>query len=323
MGLLREGKWHEGWYDTSATGGHFVRAPSFFRNWITRDGKPGPTGSGGFKAEAGRYQLYVSYACPWAHRTLIMRALKGLEDLVSLSVVNPVIGEGGWNFHDFDGVIGDPIIGAEFLHQIYTAALHTYTGRVTVPVLWDKDTSTIVNNESAEIIRMLNSAFDKLGATEGDYYPPSLQSGIDDFNARIYEAINNGVYKAGFATSQKAYEMAVASLFDTLDWLDRHLATHRYLMGEVFTEADIRLGTTMFRFDSVYYGHFKCNLRRLADYPNLWPFARELFQMRAVRPTVRFDHIKQHYYRSHKTLNPTEIVPLGPVLDWLAPHGRS
>jgi putative glutathione S-transferase len=323
MGLLIEGKWHEGWYDTSATKGQFVRPPSFFRNWVTRDGKPGPTGAGGFKAEVGRYHLYLSYACPWAHRTLIMRSLKGLESLISLSVVNPVICEGGWNFHEFDGVVADPIIGAEFLHEIYTAARPTYTGRVTVPVLWDRETSTIVNNESAEIIRMLNSAFDQVGGAERDYYPPPLQSEINRFNTRIYETVNNGVYKAGFATSQEAYEMAVVSLFETLDWLDSHLANHRYLLGVDFTEADIRLGTTLLRFDSVYHGHFKCNLRRLTDYPNLWPFARELFQMRAVRPTVRFDHIKQHYYRSHRTLNPTQIVPLGPVLNWLAPHKRA
>jgi glutathionyl-hydroquinone reductase len=322
MGSLIDGKWHEGWYDTSSTGGQFVRPPSSFRNWVTPDGSPGPTGRGGFKSEAGRYHLYVSYACPWAHRTMIMRALKGLEQMITLSVVNPVITEGGWNFHEYSGVVSDPTMGAEFLHQIYTAAFPAYTGTVTVPVLWDKDTATIVNNESAEIIRMLNAAFDHLGARDGDYYPSSLRGEIGSLNNRIYETVNNGVYKAGFSTSQEAYESAVTAVFDTMDRLDQRLSDHRYLFGSVFSEADIRLATTLFRFDSVYHGHFKCNLRRLTDYPNLWPYARELFQMPLITPTIHFDHIKHHYYRSHTRINPTRIVPLGPELTWHAPHDR-
>lgn len=322
MGLLVEGKWQDRWYDTGTTGGKFVRRPSQFRNWVTADGRPGPTGRGGFLAEAGRFHLYVSYACPWAHRTLILRALKGLEPLISLSVVHWYMGPQGWTFADGAGVVPDPVNGAQFLHEIYVKADPNYTGRATVPVLWDKETGTIVNNESSEIIRMFGAAFDGVGARAGDYYPEGLRAEIDALNARIYDTLNNGVYKAGFASTQEAYEDAVRAVFDTLDWLEDRLSTHRYLCGERITEADWRLFTTLLRFDPVYVGHFKCNLKRLADYPNLSGYTRELYQVPGVKPTVNFEHIKGHYYVSHAALNPSRIVPLGPVLDFDAPHGR-
>jgi putative glutathione S-transferase len=316
MGLLVDGVWQDQWYDTHAQKGRFVRSESRFRNWITADGAPGPSGEGGFRAEAGRYHLYVSYACPWAHRTLIFRALKGLEETISLSVVNWHMGARGWTFAPGPGVIPDPIHGAEALSDVYLAADPKYTGRVTVPVLWDRQRGTIVSNESSEIIRMLNRAFDGLGAKPGDYYPEDLRPEIDALNARIYDTVNNGVYKAGFATSQAAYEEALHPLFETLDWLEERLNTRRYLCGARVTEADWRLFTTLLRFDPVYVGHFKCNIRRIADYPRLSAYLVDLLGFPGVRETAHLDHIKQHYYGSHKTINPTGIVPVGPQLDW-------
>ena len=322
MGLLVDGAWQDRWYDTSRTGGKYVRKASQFRNWVTPDGSPGPSGKGGFKAEGDRYHLYVSYACPWAHRTLIFRKLKGLENLIPISVVHWLMGERGWNFESGDGVIPDPIFQSQYLHQIYTQADAHYTGRVTVPVLWDRQTQTVVNNESSEIIRMFNSAFDGVGAKPGDYYPEDLRDEIDRLNERIYDTVNNGVYKSGFATTQAAYEEAVQPLFDTLDFLEERLATSRYLVGDRLTEADWRLFPTLVRFDPVYVGHFKCNIRRIVDYPNLWGYVRELYQMPGIADTVNFFHIKHHYYQSHTGINPTRIVPMGPEINWLAPHGR-
>lgn len=322
MGLLIDGQWHDRWYDTASNQGRFKRSESKFRHWVTPDGQAGPSGDGGFQAEKNRYHLYVSLACPWAHRTLIFRKLKGLESMISLSVVNPYMGEDGWTFEAGDGVIADPVYNADFLHQIYTAAEPDFTGRVTVPVMWDKQQNTIVNNESAEIIRMFNSAFDGLGAKAGDFYPEPLRSEIETINAYVYDRINNGVYKAGFATTQDAYEEAVMPLFDALDEIDNRLSQQRYLVGDEITEADWRLFTTLLRFDAVYVGHFKCNLRRIADYPNLSGYLRELYQWPRVADTVNMAHIKQHYYRSHGTINPTGIVPAGPVLDLDQPHGR-
>jgi putative glutathione S-transferase len=322
MGLLVDGKWEDRWYDTKQSGGRFVRAESQFRNWITPDGSPGPTGAGGFAAEAGRYHLYVSLACPWAHRTLIFRALKGLEGAVSVSVVNWLMGAEGWTFDDGPGVVPDTVNGASRLYEIYTKADPAYSGRVVVPVLWDRETGTIVNNESSEIIRMFNSAFDRAGAKPGDYYPEELRAEIDGLNAEIYARVNNGVYRAGFAATQDAYEEAVRPLFETLDKLEARLAGQRYLCGERITEADWRLFTTLVRFDPVYVGHFKCNIRRIVDYPGLWAYTRELYQWPGVRETVNFEHIKHHYYESHRIINPTGIVPVGPAIDFGEPHGR-
>ncbi|MCX5519356.1 glutathione S-transferase family protein [Kaistia defluvii] len=316
MGLLVDGVWQDQWYDTRNTGGRFQRSAAGFRNWVTADGRPGPTGRGGFKAEAGRYHLYIARACPWAHRVMIFRALKGLETMIDYSVVHWLMAENGWTFAPGEGVTEDKINGFAFLHQVYTKADPDYSGRVTVPVLWDKQTGTIVSNESSEIIRMMNSAFDGIGARTGDYYPEALRPEIDALNARIYDTVNNGVYKAGFATSQSAYEEAIHPLFASLDWLEGLLSQQRYLAGDRLTEADWRLFTTLLRFDPVYVGHFKCNLRRLVDYPALWSYTRELYQMDGIRETVDFDHIKRHYYESHKTINPTGIVPLGPILDF-------
>lgn len=323
MGLLIDGEWYDQWYDTSATGGRFVRKDSAYRNWVTPDGAAGPSGTGGFAAAADRYHLYVSLACPWAHRTLIMRALKGLEAMIPVSVVHWRMLEHGWTFEDGSGVVADPIHGAAYLHQVYTAADPHYSGRVTVPILWDKQTGTIVSNESSEIIRMLGTAFDGLGATAGDYYPEAQRAEIDALNTRIYDTLNNGVYKAGFATSQAAYEEAIAPLFDTLDWLEQRLATRRYLLGDRMSEADIRLFTTLVRFDAVYVGHFKCNLRRIVDYPHLWRYTRTIFSLPGVAETVNMQHIKGHYYESHKTINPTGIVPVGPVLDFALDDARA
>ncbi|NLA68880.1 MAG: glutathione S-transferase family protein [Gammaproteobacteria bacterium] len=321
MGLLIDGRWVDQWYDTAATGGRFVRSDAQFRSWITPDGRPRADGRGGFRAEAGRYRLHVCLACPWAHRTLIMRALKGLEDLVEVSTVNPYMGGNGWTFEPADGVVPDPD-GARYLYEVYLRADPGYTGRVTVPVLWDRERRTIVNNESAEIMRMLGSAFDGLGALPGDYAPADLLPEIDALNAHVYESINNGVYKAGFATSQAVYEEEVARLFTALDGIEARLAGSRYLLGGRITECDWRLFTTLLRFDPVYHGHFKCNLRRIADYPQLSGYLRELYQWPGIEGTVDFDHIKQHYYRSHPTINPNGIVPLGPLQDLHAPHGR-
>jgi len=319
MGMLVDGQWHDVWYDTASTGGRFERKASAFRNWVTPDGGPGPTGVGGFPAERGRYHLYVSLACPWAHRTLMMRRLKGLEDAVSLSVVHWRMRERGWTFTPGPCVTGDPVNGAETLSQVYVAAEPHYTGRVTVPVLWDKTRRTIVSNESAEIIRMFNSAFDGIGAASGDYYPAPLRAQIDALNERIYREVNNGVYRAGFATTQAAYEEAAMTLFEALDWLEARLSGSRFLTGDRLTEADIRLFTTLVRFDAVYHGHFKCNLRRIADYPALWRFTRDIYNLPKIAETVNLDHIRRHYYESHTTINPTGVVPLGPVIDFGVP----
>lgn len=323
MGLLQNGKWVDQWYDTKSSGGRFERKASQFRNWVSADGRAGPSGMAGFKAEAGRYHLYVSLACPWAHRTLIFRALKGLEDIISVSVVHWFMGDQGWTFKAGDGSTPDPVCHAQFLYQIYTAADPDYTGRVTVPVLWDKQTGTIVSNESSEIIRMFNSAFDDLGASAGDYYPKSLRKEIDALNERVYNTVNNGVYKAGFATTQEAYEEAVIPLFETLDWLEERLSSQRYLLGCQMTEADWRLFTTLIRFDPVYVGHFKCNIRRIADYPELSNYVRDLFQYPDIAKTVNMVNIKKHYYASHETINPSHVVPVGPIVDFWAPHNRN
>lgn len=324
MGLLVEGEWRDQWYDTKSTGGKFVRKPSQFRNWVTADGSAGCSGVGGFEAEAGRYHLYVSYACPWAHRTLIFRELKGLQDVISVSVVHPFMGAEGWTFDEsFPGATGDSINDADRLYEIYLRADSGYTGRVTVPVLWDEQRGTIVNNESSEIIRMFNSSFDAVGTKPGDYYPAQLRPEIDALNDRIYGTVNNGVYKAGFATTQDAYEEAVIALFETLDWLEGRLGKSRYLLGSTITEADWRLFTTLVRFDPVYVGHFKCNLKRIADYPNLSGYVRDLYQQPGVVATMRLDHIKAHYYGSHDTINPTRVVPLGPQIDYSTPHDRN
>ncbi|GAA4337899.1 glutathione S-transferase family protein [Pigmentiphaga soli] len=323
MGFLQNGRWIGQTVGAASAGGEFERPPSVFRNWITADGSAGPTGEAGFRAEAGRYHLYVSLACPWAHRTLIFRRLKGLEAMIPVSVTHWHLGADGWSFEPGEGVVPDTINGKRLLREIYTLADPACSGKVTVPVLWDTRRRTIVSNESADIIRMFNSAFDALGARPGDYYPQALRGEIDGLNERIYATVNNGVYRAGFATSQAAYERAVGPLFETLDWLEARLAGRRYLCGERVTEADWRLFTTLLRFDAVYVGHFKCNLRRLVDYPALWGYARELYQWPGVRETVDFGHIKRHYYGSHRQINPSGIVPAGPLLDFGAPHGRS
>jgi putative glutathione S-transferase len=316
MGLLVDGEWKDRWYDTKSTGGRFVRKSSQFRDRVTADG------SSGFKAESGRYHLYVSYACPWAHRTLIYRKLKGLEDHISVSVVNPLMLEHGWTFDPAEGVIPDPIHRAHCMYEIYTAAKPDYSGRVTVPVLWDKEKGTIVNNESSEIIRFFDSEFDGVGACGPRFCPPELEADIDAVNEFVYGSINNGVYKCGFATTQEAYDEAVTALFAALDQIDLRLSGSRYLVGETPTEADWRLFTTLLRFDPVYVGHFKCNIRRLADYPNLWAYTRELYQVPGVAETVHMDHIKEHYYRSHPSINPSGVVPAGPAIDFSEPHGR-
>ena len=316
MGLLVDGQWVDQWYDTKKTGGRFVRTQTQFRNWITADGSAGPTGQAGYKAETDRYHLYVSLACPWASRTLMIRTLKGLEDMISISVVHPLMLEHGWTFEEGEGVIGDPIFQARYLHEVYTAVKPDYTGRVTVPVLFDKKTKTIVNNESSEIIRMLNTAFDGLGAKPGNYVPDQWLEEIDAVNDFVYHRINNGVYKAGFATKQEVYEEEVASLFAALDQMEERLAGQDYLVGNRLTEADIRLFTTLVRFDTVYFGHFKCNLKPLTAYPKLWAYTKRIYQLPGIAQTVNFDHIKRHYYGSHKTINPTGVIPMGPTLDW-------
>ena len=323
MGLLVDGEWHTDWYDTKSTKGRFVRKDSSFRNWVTSDGSPGPSGEGGFPAEPGRYHLYVSMACPWAHRTLIFRRLKGLEEMISVSVVNAYMGDEGWTFDAGDDVVPDTVNNKTRLHEIYTLARPDYTGRVTVPILWDKKRNTIVSNESSEIIRMFNSAFDEIGALPGDYYPEALRGEIDALNDFIYPNINNGVYRAGFATTQEAYEEAVTELFAALDELEERLSRSRYLVGDQITEADWRLFTTLVRFDAVYVGHFKCNIRRIVDYPNLWGYLRDLYQQPGIAETVRIGNIKEHYYASHDTINPTGVVPVGPDIDFMSPHGRS
>ncbi|CRM72695.1 MULTISPECIES: glutathione S-transferase family protein [Pseudomonas] len=321
MGLLIEGRWKDQWYESSADGA-FQREQAQRRNWVTADGSPGPSGEGGFKAEAGRYHLYVSLACPWAHRTLILRKLKGLERLIDVSVVSWLMLENGWTFDKAHGSTGDALDDFAFMHQRYTADTADYTGRVTVPVLWDKKLKRIVNNESAEIIRMFNSAFNGMTGNTLDFYPEALRPAIDALNERIYPAVNNGVYRAGFATSQRAYESAFDDVFAELDHLEQHLGNHRYLAGEHLTEADVRLFTTLIRFDAVYYSHFKCNLRRIADYSNLSNWLREMYQWPGVAETVDFEHIKGHYYASHRTINPTGVVPKGPLQVFDAQHDR-
>jgi len=323
MGQLVDGVWRDEWYDTASTGGKFVRSTAKFRNWITSDGTAGPSGSDGFKAESGRYHLYVSHACPWAHRTLIFRALKGLEDHISVSVVHPDMLSDGWTFEkDKDGATGDHLFGLPFVRDIYIKADPKISGRVTVPILWDKTRGTLVSNESSEIIRMFNSAFDAITGNTFDFWPEDMRGDIEAVNDRIYNTLNNGVYKSGFATSQDAYDAAVGPLFDTLEWLEERLTHKRYLLGETLTEADWRLFTTLVRFDPVYHLHFKCNRKRIIDYPNLWAYTRELYQMGDVAMTVNMAHIVRHYHYSHESINPHRIIPTNPVLDFDAPHNR-
>ncbi|TYC64574.1 glutathione S-transferase family protein [Stappia sp. BW2] len=317
MGLLVDGVWKDKWYDTKSTGGKFVRKESSFRNWITADGSAGPTGDSGFKAEADRYHLFVSYACPWAHRTLVFRKLKKLEDLIPVTAVQALMLENGWEFPEIE-----PLTGAKYAWHVYTKADPGYSGRATVPILWDKKQNTIVSNESSEIIRMFNSAFNDLTGSQLDFYPSALRGEIDSINERVYDAINNGVYKSGFATTQEAYEEAVTELFTALDEVEDRLSRQRYLVGDRMTEADWRLFTTLLRFDAVYFGHFKCNIRRIEDYPNLSNYLRELYQVPEVSDTVDMETIKKHYYGSHETVNPTRIVPVGPELDFTRPHDR-
>ncbi|WP_440897067.1 glutathione S-transferase family protein [Amphibacillus sp. Q70] len=316
MGLLVEGKWYEKTDDVKESDGRFIRQDSQFRSWVTKDGSAGPTGEAGFKAEPNRYHLYISHACPWANRTMIMRKLKGLEEMISVSVVNPIRDGRGWTFESGEGVIPDPILDADYLYQVYVHADPNYSGRVSVPVLYDLKQGKIVNNESAEILRMFNSAFDEVGAKAGDYYPEDLRAEIDAINEKVYDNVNNGVYKAGFATKQEVYQEEVTKLFKVLDELEERLETNRYLVGQQITEADWRLFVTLIRFDSVYHGHFKCNLKRIVDYKNLWRYTRELYNYPGIKETIHFDHIKNHYYGSHKNINPTGIVPEGPELDF-------
>ena len=323
MGLLVDGVWHDQWYDTKSSGGKFQRSQAKFRNWITADGHAGPSGEGGFAAESGRYHLYVSYACPWAHRTLVFRKLKGLEDHISISAVHADMLSDGWTFETDDkGATGDTLYGLPFARDIYTKADPQFSGRVTVPILWDKQRETIVSNESSEIIRMFNSAFDGITGNNADYWPEDLRAAMEPVNDRIYDTFNNGVYKSGFATTQEAYDDAVHPLFDTMDWLEERLSSSRYLMGDRLTEADWRLWTTLVRFDAVYHLHFKCNRKRLMDYPNLWAYTRELYQVPGVAETVNMDHIVRHYHYSHESINPHRIVPINPDIDFEAPHGR-
>lgn len=323
MGQLIDGVWSTDWYDTKSSGGKFVRSTAAYRNWITANGSAGPSGVGGFEAESGRYHLYVSHACPWAHRTMIFRTLKGLEPHISVSVVHPDMLDDGWTFETgFAGATGDTLFGLPFMRDIYLKADPHTNGRVTVPVLWDKKKATIVSNESSEIIRMFNSAFNDITGNTDDYWPVDQRDDIEAINTRIYSTLNNGVYKSGFATTQSAYDEAVTALFKTLDWLEDHLSTRRYLLGAVLTEADWRLFTTLVRFDAVYHLHFKCNRNRLTDFPNLWNFTRELFQVPGVAETVNFAHITRHYHYSHTSINPHRIIPINPRLDFHAPHNR-
>jgi len=316
MGRMIDGRWHAGKVTEDSADGAFKRQDAGFRDWVTADGGPGPDGQQGWPAAKGRYHLYVSYACPWAHRTLIVRALKGLEEMIGVSVVDPVMLEQGWTFETERGGTGDPLHGADFLWQLYARARDGYTGKVTVPVLWDRERETIVSNESAEIIRMLTQAWDGLGARPGDFYPAEHRAAIDAINADIYDRVNNGVYKAGFATTQSAYEEAVLPLFETLDRLEALLAKQDWLVGTRMTEADIRLFTTLVRFDPVYVGHFKCNIRRIVDYPALEAYLERILSDPAIAETVHLDHIQTHYYASHRDLNPCGIVPVGPDLPW-------
>ena len=324
MGQLVDGEWHDVWYDTKKSGGAFVRSTAKFRNWITADGSAGPSGEGGFKAESGRYHLYISNACPWAHRTMVFRALKDLTDHIDVSVVHPDMLSDGWTFEvDGNGATGDKLFDLPFARDIYLKADPEISGRVTVPILWDKHQNTIVSNESSEIIRMFNSAFNDITGNTADFWPKAKHEQIEDLNTRIYDTVNNGVYKSGFATSQDAYDAAVGPLFDSLDWIEGILSENRYLTGDTITEADWRLWTTLIRFDMVYHQHFKCNRKRIIDYPNIWGFTRELYQWTGVKQTVNMDHIVRHYHYSHDTINPNRIIPTNPVIDFDAPHGRS
>jgi putative glutathione S-transferase len=323
MGKLENGQWVTARKSGKSPDGRFVRADSVFRNWITADGSPGASGAGGFAAESGRYHLYVSFACPWAHRTLIFRQLKGLSDHISISVVHPEMLEDGWTFRtDFPGTTGDTLYGKDFLRDIYTIADPCISSRATVPVLWDKKRKVIVSNESSEIIRMFNSAFDNITGNTDDYWPEGLRDGIEEVNKRVYSTLNNGVYKCGFARTQSAYYEAVSALFETLDWLEQRLSTSRYLMGDRITEADWRLFVTLLRFDSAYHLHFKCNRNRLVDFPNLWGFTRELYQWPGIAGTIRMDHIVRHYHYSHESINPRRIIPINPVINWTEAHHR-
>lgn len=321
MGRLIEGVWHEREPELAADGA-FVRPATTFRNWITPDGRPGPTGHDGFAAARGRYHLFVSLACPWAHRTLLMRVLKGLQEIVTLSVTHWLMGSQGWTFAPGEGVVPDPLFGSSFLHEIYARGDRKYSGRASVPVLWDRHTQSIVNNESAEIMRMFNTAFDGAGAAAGDYYPEPLRAEIDSLNGRIYPTINDGVYKAGFARTQSAYDDAVSEVFGTLDWLEDRLSRNRFLCGDQLTEADLRLFTTLIRFDSVYLLLFRCNIRSIVQFPHLWTYTRDIYQWPGVAGTVDFKHIRQHYYLSHRELNPLGIIPAGPRLDLDKPARR-
>jgi putative glutathione S-transferase len=323
MGLLVQGEWQDRWYDTATKSGRFQREDSRFRGWVTADGGPGPDGQPGVPAARGRYHLYVSYACPWASRALAFRKLKKLDDVISVDIVDPHMGAEGWVFGDFPGATPDTVNGKTRLYEVYRAAAPDYSGRVTVPVLWDKERGTIVNNESADIIRMMNTAFDAFTDVRHDFYPPALRSEIDRVNARVYDDVNNGVYKAGFATTQEAYEEAAKALFKTLDWLEERLSRQRWLVGHQQTEADWRFFTTLVRFDPVYYVHFKCNVRQIREYPNLSNYLRELYQVPGIRDTVDFAHIKTHYYWSHTSVNPHRIIPIGPQIDLDAPHDRA
>ncbi len=320
MGLLVDGQWQDQWYDTSKSGGKFERTTAQFRSWITANGEAGPSGKAGFKAEKDRYHLYVSYACPWANRTLAFRALKGLNDYITVDAVHPIMLGHGWTFEqDYRLSDGDSLFQAKYLHEIYTQVDPKITTRVTVPILWDKKLNTIVSNESSEIIRMFNSAFDHLTGSTLDLYPAEHRAEIDRMNERVYHEVNNGVYLAGFASTQAAYDEAVERLFIALDWLDEHISTRTFLVGETLTEADIRLAMTLFRFDPVYVQHFKTDKKRLVDYPNLWPYARRIYQWPGIADTVHFDHIREHYFRSHPTINPYAIMPVGAEIDWWAP----
>jgi len=322
MSLMINGELHENWLAAETDDGKFIRQDSQFRHWITADGSPGPSGNGGFVAEPDRYHLYVSLACPWAHRTLIFRQLKQLSEMIGVSVVHPYMGDKGWHFAEFPGSTPDDVNACDYMYQVYVKAQADYSGIITVPVLWDKKQQTIVNNESSEIIRMFNSAFDALTDSKEDYYPAAWRAEIDRINTLVYDDINNGVYKTGFATSQPAYEEAFTRLFKALDEVERILSVNRYLTGGPLTEADWRLFTTLVRFDAVYYGHFKCNQRRISDYPNLFAFMRDLYQMPGIAATVDMQQVKQHYYYSHESINPTRIVPVGPALDFNLPHDR-
>lgn len=323
MGQLVDGVWHDVWYETKTSGGAFVRDSAKFRNWITADGSAGPTGDAGFKAESGRYHLYISNACPWAHRTMVFRALKDLTNHIDVSVVHPDMLSNGWTFEtDENGANGDALFSLPFARDIYIKADPHVSGRVTVPILWDKHQNTIVSNESSEIIRMFNSAFDEITGNTQDFWPADHRDAIEDVNSRIYDTVNNGVYKSGFATTQTAYDAAVGPLFESLDWIEGILSQNRYLTGDAITEADWRLWTTLIRFDMVYHQHFKCNRKRIIDYPNIWGFTRELYQWAGVKQTVNMDHIVRHYHYSHETINPNRIIPTNPIIDFDAPHDR-